>query len=114
MSFALNLTKQQAFDQMVTHMRTQKGIALNDRGFCMYRSPEGLKCAVGALVPDDQYKPNFEGSSASSLPIDDLEGLFLDQAQQALHDNFRHDGFDLTKFEQAAQRFAEEHHLKVN
>ena len=29
---------------------------------CVYRSPDGLMCAVGCLIPPDKYDPSFEGS----------------------------------------------------
>lgn len=28
---------------------------------CVYRSPDGLKCAVGCLIPDELYDPAIEG-----------------------------------------------------
>ena len=31
---------------------------------CVYRSSEGLSCAVGCLIPDDKYNVNLEGQSA--------------------------------------------------
>lgn len=28
---------------------------------CRYRTPEGLKCAIGCLIPDEMYKPAMDG-----------------------------------------------------
>jgi len=33
---------------------------------CMYRSPTGLSCAVGCLIPDGLYRREMEGHGASS------------------------------------------------
>ncbi len=30
---------------------------------CKYRTLDGLKCAVGCLIPDDVYQPSFEGDT---------------------------------------------------
>lgn len=40
----------------------------------MYRGPNGLKCAVGHLLPDDLYLASMEGDSALTL-LDDFEGI---------------------------------------
>lgn len=49
-------TAQQVFDQVVAHLRKQ-GRASKDykTGGCFYRGPEGLKCAAGCLISDDEY-----------------------------------------------------------
>ena len=59
---------------------------------CVYRSPDGCKCAIGWLIPDDKYDPSFERSSytlASKISFltekyDDIS--FLGSLQLA-HDN---------------------------
>lgn len=53
-------TKQETFDTVVAHLRKQGAKAEKD-GFCKYRTPEGLKCAAGCLIPDSDYKEEFEG-----------------------------------------------------
>lgn len=52
---------QQVFDQVVTHLLTQNKQSRNTSGMCMYRNAEGLKCAVGCLIAEDEYKPAMEG-----------------------------------------------------
>lgn len=59
------MTDQQAFDAVVAHARAQGRQALvEDRSApvsgCMYRHPEGLKCFVGALIPDAGYNEDME------------------------------------------------------
>jgi hypothetical protein len=43
---------------------------------CMYRSPEGLRCAVGLIIPDEKYKKEYEQTNVLSLV--DRFGLMLD------------------------------------
>lgn len=63
-------TAQQVFDQVARHLLTQKAKSVNEAG-CAYRGDNGLMCADGCLIADDEYKPeydsNFGGTSWNSL-----------------------------------------------
>lgn len=48
-------TAQQVFDHVARHLITQGGPAVDDNGTCMYRDPDGLQCAAGCLIGDDEY-----------------------------------------------------------
>jgi len=85
------MNAQEIFDTVVTHLYTQGKQADNGEGGCMYRTDEGLKCAVGCLIPDDQYHPSMEGT-----PVDLLGALLpaylcshvnLLDALQTVHDS---------------------------
>jgi hypothetical protein len=56
-------TKQETFDTVVGHLRKQgrKAVGPYAKG-CRYRTSEGLKCAAGVLIPDDEYTRHMEGS----------------------------------------------------
>lgn len=58
---------QEIFDTVVRHLAQQGHKALR-RGVvdnaCAYRAPDGSKCAVGCLIPDDLYRFDFEGENA--------------------------------------------------
>lgn len=41
---------------------TQGERAVDGLGMCKYRSPSGLRCAVGCLIPDELYTKNIEGA----------------------------------------------------
>ncbi len=56
-------TKQEIFDKVATHLLTQLEKSIEDGARCMYRSPDGLKCAIGCLIPDNQYDCDMEGKS---------------------------------------------------
>lgn len=40
---------------------------------CLYRGPDGAKCAAGHLIPDDVFKESWEGSGIYYLIGRDLE-----------------------------------------
>jgi len=54
-------TKQQTFDMVVQGLRKQGCKSISENGeVCMYRGAGGAKCAAGMLIPDEDYKPEFE------------------------------------------------------
>jgi hypothetical protein len=61
----MSMPKQVTFNRVVEHLRNQGEKSLNDRHLCSYRGRNGLKCAVGCLIPDEKYDPSFEGQDAS-------------------------------------------------
>ena len=52
---------QDIFDFVAAHLMTQGVVSEDQNGQCVYRSPDGLKCAIGCLIPDDAYRGNLEG-----------------------------------------------------
>ena len=86
------LTNQEAFDRMLSHLRKQRQPAVSDSGSCRYRTSAGLKCAVGALIPDDSYRGYFEVEPLEKvlrlLGSDDVDQAdFLRACQFQMHDN---------------------------
>lgn len=37
---------------------------------CLYRSPDGYKCAAGHLIPNELYNPKMEGATSDAIFID--------------------------------------------
>jgi len=60
-------TPQQVFDQVARHLMTQKARSTDFNGHCKYRGLNGLKCAAGCVISDDEYDPFFEGKSWDHL-----------------------------------------------
>lgn len=61
------------------HLLRQKARA-SSGGTCVYRAPDGKRCAVGALIKDEVYCKEMEGAGVSSLmhAIFDGKGLHGD------------------------------------
>jgi hypothetical protein len=50
------MTAQEIFDRVWTHFVTNDGpLSIGEDGECRYRGPNGARCAVGLLIPDDEY-----------------------------------------------------------
>lgn len=59
-------TEQDVFDQVAKHLLTQKTQSkIGSR--CSYRGVLGLKCAAGCLIADNEYRPEFEGTTWGTL-----------------------------------------------
>lgn len=96
----LQATAQQVFDQVAHHLLTQNkqsGVYTRDGLDCMYRGPNGLMCAAGCLIGDDEYKPSFEFKSwgaglaeAGAVPSAHCN---LIQDLQRVHDDFPPDAW---------------------
>jgi hypothetical protein len=55
------LTNKEIFNKVRKHLLTQRAQSfLEDNQTCAYRSPKGLKCAVGCLISDEDYSTDME------------------------------------------------------
>jgi hypothetical protein len=64
------MNTQEAFTAIVEHLRKQGCRSQQeDDAACLYRGPKGLRCAVGALIPDELYEESMEGINVASLLI---------------------------------------------
>lgn len=88
------MTLQEIFDTVAQHLLTQREKSKID-AVCMYRGLNGLKCAIGALIPDSAYREHIEGAQVDELPREiikaagllDKEGVALALDLQDCHDN---------------------------
>ncbi len=93
------MNKQQAFETVVNHLISQGVQSTEDgttRNPCMYRGFNGTKCAIGALIPDDEYDPTMEYRSVSDLAVEGdlpnsikvLDDVYFLITLQSLHDMY--------------------------
>lgn len=60
------LTDQEVFDKVARHLLTQ-GCKSISGGNCAYRGEGRTKCAIGCLIEDNLYDPDFEGVAVNSF-----------------------------------------------
>lgn len=61
-------TLQDIFDQSSNHLLKQNKKAREEYSTtCRYRTNDGLMCAVGCLISDDEYDPSIEGRGVHDL-----------------------------------------------
>lgn len=110
------MTRQEIFNTVATALLAQGKASYARYGGCLYRGPDGTKCAVGHLIPDEKYRPSLEGKGAehadvvraASIPDgergfvrklqflhdNDLEGYGIDRWKLGMHDCAREYGLD--------------------
>ena len=89
------MTNQEAYNTVRKHLLKQDKKCLKDTGMCMYRNDSGLKCALGALIPNYMYNAEMEGGAIQKLfkkfpvlrkHLEDVDiGMLM--CLQSVHDN---------------------------
>lgn len=62
------MKKQEIFDKVVKHLlgAADRSIDPATRA-CRYRGPNGAKCAVGAVLPDEYYNPEMDAAGGLTV-----------------------------------------------
>ena len=86
---------QEIYDKVKAHLLAQGRPAMF-QGSCVYRSPNGLKCAVGCLITDEAYDEDLEG-----VPVRCLLGCNEDDEETvaAYEQMLRQSGIDTSNKE---------------
>jgi len=62
------MTAQELFDIVFKHLMSQNARSMMGNGItCAYRGEGGLKCAIGVLIPDEDYREDMERLAAQNL-----------------------------------------------
>lgn len=126
------MNKQELFDKAVGGVIKQGAPSIRLSGqpgpICCYRNGEGLKCAIGQIIPDDKYETRFDTEGLATSEVLNAIGIKSDDDQEFLidlqecHDNAwvissqnsdkkaRNESF-LRNFKSSAQMVAEEYQL---
>lgn len=88
------MTEQEIFTKVANHLLTQNEPSVNSDYECLYRGPNGLKCAVGCLIKDEFYSADIERMAVATCDVNARlisSGIIVDshellQALQQLHD----------------------------
>ena len=86
------MNNQEAFEISVKHMLSTSTPSLGPLNQCRYRGPSGQKCAIGVLIPDEQYHEEMEKRTVrylvQNMHVDALLDIDLGllRALQAQHD----------------------------
>lgn len=71
------MTAQEIFDKVATHLLRQGKKSEGPGKGCLYRGPNGLKCAAGFLIDDAYYDPKFEGKGVGAISKADTPNTVL-------------------------------------
>ncbi len=105
---------QKTFNKVYRHLIRQGEKSVKN-GVCVYRGNNGLRCAVGALIPNRLYDPNFERFTAGGICGElnrTLLGLGYDlgfvRELQVIHD-----GCEPNEWRDELKRFATTYNLTI-
>lgn len=82
------MNTQEAYEQMRSYFSkpgVQYGIE-EDAGQCMYRTPDGNKCAVGCLIEDENYDTMFDIDVTTPDDLQSIYGMLTDVDAQFMTD----------------------------
>jgi hypothetical protein len=79
---------QAVFDYVVKFLRKQGCKSMGECN-CRYRDNMGHACAVGCLIPDDEYDVRMEGRTVEHIPLffDEYNMSLLKDLQWHVHDS---------------------------
>lgn len=84
-----NATAQEVFDQVASHLLTQKIRSQDEELNCRYRGNNGTSCAAGCLIADSEYDELIEGQTWQTLVYNKRAPeahMYLIDELQAAHD----------------------------
>lgn len=88
-------TAQEVFDQVKNHLITQNEQSVNSDGLCVYRNVDGLSCAAGCLISEEEYSPDFEknlwGDLINMRLVSSAHSDLIGELQQ-IHDQWGENG----------------------
>lgn len=102
------MTRQEIFTKVKNHLLTQNRRAMQ-RLVCRYRTDEGLKCAIGCLIPDNLYTAKIEFITVDFLCEGIVEGFdYLKQFDKSFLRRLQviHDNVDVENWESELKAFA--------
>ena len=116
------LTPQEIFNKVYHHL-SEQGKAARQSGSCRYLTMDGLKCAVGCLIPDSSYKKGFENKGVFDLFLynpslaDEMGVSLLDDSVELLSAlQYNHDVHltsDIQLWKEGMERTAKEFGLEI-
>lgn len=119
------LTQQDIFNTVYVHLLIQNKASAEDPatvagvGSCLYRGPNGLKCAVGAVITDEEYTPKMEGTCEGGGNVKSIHDAGLLPARLVPHIQFLtslqsvHDHFPPTEWKDRLNGVARMYNLTI-
>jgi hypothetical protein len=105
---------QKTFNKVARHLlkQKQKSVVANSTR-CLYRGPNGLRCAIGCLIPNRLYNESMEDKCADHFEISPIlqqlghDSYFCDRLQTI------HDKYEPVEWRSALEKFTKEYNLTL-
>ena len=104
----------EVFEKVKNHLLKQNERSI-DNGTCLYRDGQGRRCAIGCLIPDENYNIYLEKRNVheravrEALPFDRIDEHQMDflECLQWIHDKR-----EVSMWEKALKELAIEHSIE--
>lgn len=104
------MDNREAFEIVKKHLLCQGKKSQSLNGYCKYRGEGGLKCAIGALIPDDKYKECYDRDTGL-LEILDQCGLGNLNYMMVSELRVIHDSLEIKEWPEALTRVSRKYDL---
>ena len=109
------MTEQTAFNIVKNHLLTQMTKSMEGEQ-CLYRGPNGTKCAIGALITDEEFE-TIEDARCRYLGVYELETLQITSLQGLTMDFLEelqiiHDRYEVHDWKNQLEVFAKKYNLQ--
>jgi hypothetical protein len=115
-----DVDRQAVYTRVRDHLLKQKRKSKDGGLGCLYRGPDGTKCAVGCLIPDELYDPGIEHAACDEMrvirvlrKIPGMEDVTGEDAKFLRGLQSIHDRDDPDEWEESLGDFARENGLEV-
>lgn len=104
-------TAQEVFDLVTGHLLRQNAKSQNEDEWCLYRGPNGLKCAAGFLLKDDVDFRHIESNNWSEV----IKILGITEHHEILiwHLQRIHDDYDCEDWKECLSQIAKSFDLNT-
>ena len=107
------MTRQEIYNTVKNHLLTQKEKSYNvNNKFCFYRHPtKNLKCAIGCLISDERYKPDYDNWGDTVAVLTDVNIFDIDDFPFLMDLQRIHDYYNVGDWENRLVYFASQYNL---
>jgi hypothetical protein len=104
---------QKTFNKVARHLLKQKKKAVSCFNDCLYRTDTGLRCGIGALIPNRLYNKNMESTNPIGPTLKPILKSLGHDPQFCQDLQFIHDGYEPKVWRSELKRFAKDHKLNM-
>ena len=74
----MTITTEEIYNKVSEHLLSMKNQSVDEKDDCVYRGPNGSKCAIGCLIKDEFYSKDLETKSI------DLHGRIKEAVEKSI------------------------------
>tara|TARA_R110000744_G_C18929865_1_gene512976 strand:+ start:77 stop:469 length:393 start_codon:yes stop_codon:yes gene_type:complete len=121
----LSSSQQEIFNKCSEHLLKQNKKSIDESVGCLYKDDNGLTCAIGCFITEEEYDPNMEQEGIDGQTFisffkkqynflsEDINEGRLDNMSLLMALQYVHDNHDVEDWEISLKEVAKEFSLKI-